>query len=217
MASAVEAASAVKASGMESSAMEAANARLSSEAIGPRISSVPESTEGAGMCSLRHVRSVGCMKRLMAGRASAVRIGAMKTISIDDGRTMRDVRVVVVDDPPAVVPIVPPSVPTPAEMAKWCDPKRESKTDSWSSPEKPRVRIPTREHRQRSPIYNPGIILRDVNHVGRCGLNDNRLSLSAHCLLRGRLQVPRLLSSLAHHLNRLAHLLLLVHVRIPKF
>ena len=142
MASAVEAAS-----GMESSAMEAANARLSSEAIGPRISSVPESTERAGMCSLRHVRSVGCMKRLMAGRPSAVRIGAMKTISIDDGRTMRDVRVVVVDDPAAVMPIVSPSVPTPSETAKWSDPKRQSKTDSRTSQEKPRVRIPTREHR----------------------------------------------------------------------
>ena len=104
--------------------MKAANARLSSEAIGPRISSVPESTEGAGMRSLRHVRSVGCMKRLMACKASAVRIGAMKPISIDDGRTMRDVRVVVVDDPSAAVPIESPSVPTPAETAKWSDPKR---------------------------------------------------------------------------------------------
>ena len=117
-------ATAVEATAMKAAAMEAANARLSSEAIGPRISSVPESTEGAGMRSLRHVRSVGCMKRLMACKASAVRIGAMKPISIDDGRTMREVRVVVVDDPSAAVPIESPSVPTPAETAKWSDPKR---------------------------------------------------------------------------------------------
>ena len=42
----------------------------------------------------------------------------IETVAIDDGSAMRNVRVVVVFDSPAVVPIVSPTVPTPAEAGK---------------------------------------------------------------------------------------------------
>jgi hypothetical protein len=42
----------------------------------------------------------------------------MKTIAIHDSPAMRDVRVVVVDDSPIVMPIESPMVPTPAEAGK---------------------------------------------------------------------------------------------------
>ena len=59
----------------------------------------------------------------MAPRTSAMGIGGMikvpscriETTAIDDGPAMRNVRVVVVDDSPAAVPIEPPIVPTPAK------------------------------------------------------------------------------------------------------
>jgi hypothetical protein len=55
----------------------------------------------------------------------------MKTVSVSDRRAMRDVRVVVVDDSPAVVPIESPIVPAPAEAAKQPNLEAQSKTDSW--------------------------------------------------------------------------------------
>jgi hypothetical protein len=73
-----------------------------------------EPAEGAGMRSL------------MTSEATAVNVPGMievrstrmKTIAIDDSPAMRDKRVVVVDYSPAAVPIVSPTVPTPAEAGK---------------------------------------------------------------------------------------------------
>ena len=63
------------------------------------------------------------MKRFMSGETTAspiveVRSTRMKIVAIDDGPAMRDVRVVVIDDSPVVVPIVPPVGPTPAEATE---------------------------------------------------------------------------------------------------
>jgi hypothetical protein len=96
--------------------VEAAKTRLSSGGIGSRNPSMIEPTEGAG------VRSCLCVR----AKTSAMRIGGMiearsrriRTIAVDDGPAMRNVRVVVEFDSPAVVPIVSPTVPTPAEAGK---------------------------------------------------------------------------------------------------
>ena len=58
---------------------------------------------------------------------------ALKMISIDDGRAVRDIRVVVVDDSSSAMPIEVPPMPAPAETSKDSDWEAESKTDSWSS------------------------------------------------------------------------------------
>jgi hypothetical protein len=109
-------ASAVEASSAEAPSMETAKAGLSSEGIGSGNPSMVEPTEGAG------VRSCLCVR----GKTSAMRIGGtievrsrrVKTVAIDNGPTVRNIRVVVVDDSAVVAPIVPPIVPTPAESAK---------------------------------------------------------------------------------------------------
>ena len=59
--------------------------------------------------------------------------------------------------------------------------------------------------------------MRHVDHLGSCRLNHNRLSLSADGLLARGLQVPGLLSPLAHALNRLRHVLLLVDIGVAEF
>jgi hypothetical protein len=59
----------------------------------------------------------------------------MKTIAVDDGSAMRDVRVVVVDDSPAAVPTVSPIVPSPAKAAKQANAKAQTKADSWTRKE----------------------------------------------------------------------------------
>src|SRR5438093_11159151 len=101
----------------------------------------------------------------------------MKIISIDDGRTTRDVRIMVVDYPSRTVPIVSPVVPAPAETDEWRHSKAESKVDSRTTDEETRIRVPPRERIQRSPVYQPWIVLRDIHHVWCCRLNDDRLRL----------------------------------------
>jgi hypothetical protein len=62
----------------------------------------------------------------MAPKTSAMGIGGMikvpsrgiKAVAIDDGPAMRNVRIVIEFDSSAVVPIVSPAVPTPAEAGK---------------------------------------------------------------------------------------------------
>src|SRR5580700_5466786 len=107
------------------------------------------------------------MKRFMSAETAAgpmveVCSNRMKTIAVDDGSAMRDVRVVVVDDSPAVMPIESPVVPTPSEAAKQPNAESQPETDPRAGQEEPRIRIPTGKDRQRSPINHPGIILRYV-------------------------------------------------------
>src|ERR1700758_1243873 len=128
------------------------------------------------MHSSSKVPTTRCVKPGMAIEVS------VKIISINDGRAVRDVRVVVVDDPPVVVPIVSPVVPTPAEPAEGghCEPK--FKIDSRTGQKESRIRIPTRKHRHGSAVHHPWIVLRDVHDLGRRRFDDNRLSLSLHSL-----------------------------------
>jgi hypothetical protein len=103
--------------------MESAKAGLSTEGVASRNPAVAESTEGAGMRTCRCVLGIGPTESV---DTSAMSIGGvievhstrMKTIAIDDRPAMRDVRVVVVDDSPIVMPIESPMVPTPAEAGK---------------------------------------------------------------------------------------------------
>lgn len=112
----------MEASAAEAASMEAAKARLPSEGIGSRNPAMIEPTEGAGM----HARLCVGAKSLMASKTSPMGIGGMikvpscriKAVAIDDGPAMRDVRIVIEFDSPAVVPIVSPAVPTPAEAGK---------------------------------------------------------------------------------------------------
>src|SRR5437667_9805111 len=115
------------------------------------------------------------MKAFMPVRSSAAKTGAlinirstrMKIIAIDDRPAIRDESVVVENGSPAVMPIESPMVKTPAETAEESDPESQPKTDPRAVQEEPRIRVPTREDRQRNPIHQPGIVLRHVNYVGR--------------------------------------------------
>jgi hypothetical protein len=122
-------ASAVKASAcvQSSAAVETAKAGLSSGSIASGNPSMIKPTEGAGVRSCRCVRVIGPTKALMPSVKTSttgvsmieVRSTRMNIIAIDDSLAMRDVRVVVVDDPPAfMAPIISPVMPTPAEAAK---------------------------------------------------------------------------------------------------
>ena len=141
----------------------------------------------------------------------------MKTIVVDDGSAMRDVRVVVENGSPAVMPIESPMLKTPAEAAEESDSESQSKSDSWTAQKESWIRIPTREYSQRGPIHQPRVVLRYVNHVGGCRFDDDRFPLSTYLLLGRGVQVSGLLSPLSHGLNRLCHVLLLVDVDVAQF
>ena len=118
-----------------SAAVEPAKTGLSPEGVASRNTAVAEPAERAGMHACHIVRAGGSTKSFMAAKSSAgprieVRWSRMKIIAIDDSPAMRDVRVVVVDDSPVVVPIVSPVVPTPAEAAKQPNAESQSETDS---------------------------------------------------------------------------------------
>jgi hypothetical protein len=115
-------ASATETPATETPSTEAAKAGLTSERIGSRHSATIEPAEGAGMHSAGRVAA----KPLMPGKAVATKIAGMievrasriKTIAIDDGTAMRNVSIVIEFDSPAVMPIISPSVPTPAEACE---------------------------------------------------------------------------------------------------
>jgi hypothetical protein len=104
--------------------MEAAKAGLSAERIGSRIPAMIEPTEGAGMPAVA-LKSLMPAKipPMKAAATIEVRSTRTKTIAIDDSPAMRDVGVVVVDDPAAAVPVESPTVPTPAEASKESNPE----------------------------------------------------------------------------------------------
>src|SRR5260370_42537262 len=141
----------------------------------------------------------------------------MKIVAIDVSPAMRSVCVVLEFASTAVVPIVSPPVPTPAEACKQSDSEAQSKTDSWAVEKESGVRIPTGENTYRRPIHQPGIVLRHVNHVRLCRLNDDRFSLSAYLLLGRGVQVPSLLGPLSHGLDRLGQFLRLVDMGVAQF
>src|SRR6267154_3489578 len=157
----------------------------------------------------------------MPVKISAMKIAGMievasisKVVAIDDGPAIRNVGVVVVDNPTFVVPIVSPMVPAPAEAAKVADSKAQPKTYPWTIQEKSRIRIPTGEDRQRRAVDQPGIVLRHVNQVCLGRLNHDGFPLVTYLFLGRSIQVPSLFGALTHGLNGLRQLLRLVNMDV---
>src|SRR5262245_19240549 len=104
--------------------MEAAKAGLPARCVSSCNPAMVESPEGAGMCSCGCVRDAGHMKPSVkttpmgTGGMIDVRSIRMKVIPVDDRSTVRDERIVVVNDPTATAPVESPIAPTPAEAAK---------------------------------------------------------------------------------------------------
>src|ERR1700740_282286 len=107
----------------------------------------------------------------------------MGAASVHDRSTMGDERVVIVHDL-ATMPIASPVIPTPAITSEPSNPEPQSKSDSRAIKVKSGIRVPTRENRQRVPVHVPGIILRNVDFIGRCGFNIDRISVRGYVLLR---------------------------------
>src|SRR6267142_2150619 len=97
----------------------------------------------------------------------------------------------------------------------------ETDTNSHTEPdprpveEEARNPNPTRIKCERITVDFPRIVLRHIHDLRICRFNDDVISLARDGFLRRALQVPGLLRSLAHHLNRGEDILLSAHVRLP--
>src|SRR3954471_9245516 len=164
---------------MKAAPLRATKAGASTEGIGPRNSTVVKPTEGAGVRCLT-ASQASLMSLCRTIKVRSIRI---KAIAINDGSTVGDERVVVVNDSAAAAPIKCPIVPTPTKPGKNPNAESQTECDSWPVGVESRIRIPTGKNSQRRSVNNPGIVLRYINHVGGCRLNSDTLSLRANSLL----------------------------------
>src|SRR6266849_10561856 len=140
---------------------------------------------------------------------------ASKAVVIAELSAMGEVRVIAVNQA-TPVPIRSPVVPPPAEAAEETDTNSNTEPDPRPVEEEARNPNPTWVELERTTVDDPRIVLRHIHDLRICRINDDRISLGRHGFLRRALQVPGLLRSLAHHLNRVEDILLSVHVRLPE-
>src|SRR5208283_438338 len=121
----------------------------------------------------------------------------------------------VVVDYVMVIPIASPMTPTPSPPAEPTD----SEADS-SEPQiravvpNSGIRVPSRPRYDRTTINYPRIVGGNVNDFGTGRLNNDRLALRRHVLLRCGLQIAGFLRPPPHHLHRIHHILLLVVIGV---
>ncbi len=140
---------------------------------------------------------------------------AVEMVVIDERSTVRDVLVVVVDQFPAA-PVGIPVVPSPTESAEEADPETDSEGDPRAHGIEAGERIPAWISYDRGAIHLPRVVSWDVDDLGVCRLDHDRLALRGDGFLGTRLEVSRLLRSVAHRLDRVEHGLLLVHVCVAQ-
>lgn len=216
---------AMTASAMESSApMEtSAEARLAAGGKVSCHSSMIKAAEGAG------VRTAGGMRRsksvLAASQASWLSAmksasiestpGGIEVIAIDEHSTVGDVTVVI-EKNAVTMPVITPMSPPPAKAAKEAHSKTEAPCQARTLKVQPRIPIPAWPDRERISVDQPGIVLGYINHlrVGRC--DHHGVPLVADCFLRCATQVAGFLRTIAHYLNSIHYVLLLIDVRIAE-
>jgi hypothetical protein len=149
-------------------------------------------------------------------RVTAIKVVAsIEIVAIDDRSAVGEIRVVVVDHP-MTMPVPSPVIPAPSKSAKEADSKPSTEEKSRAVIKDSGHWVPTRVGEDRISIHEPRIIGRDVDQVGVRRLDDNRVVLRRHLLLLVAIQVAGLSSLLAHRLDGIHHILLLVGIYLAK-
>ena len=150
-----------------------------------------------------------------AERVALVEVAVVEVVAIDDCSAVRDVGVVVVDHSMAM-PVASPVMPAPAISSEKSDSEPDSKSNPRSAQKDSGHRIPTWICNDRVAVDEPRIVRRHVNHFRIGRFDDDGVALSRYFLLFIAIQVAGLVSLLAHHLDGVRHILLLIGVRIAK-
>ena len=188
-----------------------AGARPAARGKCPRVASVSEAAERTGM----HAGKRAAMSDPATAGMIDPRASTTETVAISESPAVGDVRVMVVNQAVSV-PIRSPAVPPPAETTEETDTNSQAEPDPRSIEEKARNPNPTRIEREGITVDDPGVVFRHINDLRICWFNHDRISLGRDGFLLRALQVPGLLRSPAHHLNRVEDILLPVHVRLPE-
>ena len=134
-------------------------------------------------------------------------------VAIGESPAVGDVPVMVVYQV-VVVPIGSPVMPAPAKPSE--DANSHAERNPWPLDEGARNPDPSWIERKGVPVDDPRIIFRHVNDFRVCWFNHDRLSLGRDGFLLRALQVPGLLRSLTHRLNRVEDRLLPVHIGLAE-
>src|SRR6267143_653492 len=140
---------------------------------------------------------------------------AVEMVVIDEGAAVRDVSVVV-EVHPVVAPIGVPVVPSPTESGEEADPPTDPERNPRADGIEAGVPDPAWISDQRRTIDRPRVVFGDVDDLGVCRLDHDRLALRGDVFLGRALEVSSLLRSLAHGLDGIENRLLLVHVCVAQ-
>jgi len=149
--------------------------------------------------------------------AAVVEVAAplVEVVAIDDRSAVGDVGVVVVDHPMAM-PVASPVIPAPPKSSEEADSKPNTEGNCGAGKKDSGHRNPARVGDDRYPIHEPRIIGRHVDHVRVGRLDDDRVALSCYAFLFVAIQLASLSSLLAHRLDSIRHILLLVGICVAE-
>src|SRR6266404_3253450 len=141
------------------------------------------------------------------------RTTTVEVVAIDDRSAMGDVGVAVVDYS-MVMPVRSPVMPPPTESSEEADSKSSTERDCRASKEDSVHRDPTWVGPDWFRVHGPRIIGRHVDDVWVGWLNDDRVAFRGYLLLLVAKQMPYAPSLLAHRLDLVHYVLLLVGICI---
>ena len=159
-------------------------------------------------------RSVS-VERVAVVEVAVIEIVVVEVVAINDGSAVRDVGVVIVDYPVAM-PVASPVMPAPTISSEEADSKSNPEGNYGTGKKDSGHRIPAWISNDRLAVHEPRIIGRHVHdfRVGR--FDDNCVALSCYLFLFVAIQLASFLSTLAHHLDGIRDILLLIGVCITK-
>src|SRR6266702_1843952 len=115
-----------------------------------------------------------------------------------------------------VMPVRASVMPSPSISAEEPQFEACTKIKSGAVDEESWIRIPSRPDCYRTPIHEPRIVFREVNDFRIYGLNNDGLILIRYSFLRGRFQVSCVRRFLAHYLDGVHQVLLLVEICVAQ-
>ena len=105
-------------------------------------------------------------------------------------------------------------IPAPSKTSEEADSEAHSEREVRAAIPNSGIRVPSRPRHDGISVSHPRIIRGDVNDLGVSGLNDDRRALRRYDLLRRGLKIAGFFRPLAHHLDGIHHILLLVVVGV---
>src|SRR5580700_6624441 len=206
--------------------MPAADARPSTRRIAPGFSAMIVAAEGTRThAALAASRRVSASRRTVAFEGSRPNSGTERRAAPDStaivitavvkGPAPGEVPAVVIDGV-VVMPVESPVAPAPTETSEPADTKAESERKIGPAEPDSGIRIPSRPRNDGIAVYQPRVIGGNIDHVRLGGINVDIGAVLLYDLLGSALQIPSLFCFVAHHLDRIRHVLLLIVVSVSQ-